>query len=379
MAIGNLFLGTGANKIGDVVLMRREGQQVSRVRVRQIANPRSQGQSEQRNYFAPVSKFYAPLAVVLEQSFEGLSKGRSYTAFLKRNINLARQQMFAAPKGAPFTPFPYQVSEGTLNPARLSVAEGGFMLSLDDDTVSTTLGALSSRIMDTYRIPSGAQVTIIKVDSVDGIYVPSYERFYLSAGSTEALPELMGGTGLVAATAAAVVIFSFFENNKWRRSTQFMVLNEATLAAVTGAANVAAAISSYGDGAAATPVSEVFLNGSNSVSNGSGVEISTEAGSVVRLVGIEQDETYYYGVTEDGAQYYITTLDDEAENFGKVMSPTGTGSAVNRPDAATRENTVAVPGIGGWSSSQAAAWSLFLLNEGLPIAVVERWQYNALG
>ena len=77
MAKGNLLLGTAGNSVGDVVMYRREGAQVSRVRVRKIKNPKTDAQSLQRAAFSPVAKFYSPLAVVLERSFEGLSKMKS--------------------------------------------------------------------------------------------------------------------------------------------------------------------------------------------------------------------------------------------------------------------------------------------------------------
>ena len=80
MAIGNLFLGAAKKTIGDIVLYRRNGVQQSRVRVRHIANPKTEAQALQRNYMAPVTKFYAPLAGVLEKSWEGLNRSESLSA-----------------------------------------------------------------------------------------------------------------------------------------------------------------------------------------------------------------------------------------------------------------------------------------------------------
>ena len=48
MAKGNLILGTASRSIGDVTMYRRNGQQVSRARVRNIGNPRTEGQAKQR-------------------------------------------------------------------------------------------------------------------------------------------------------------------------------------------------------------------------------------------------------------------------------------------------------------------------------------------
>ena len=62
MAKGNLLLGTAARSIGDVVMYRREGTQVSRIRIRQIKNPKTKAQCAQRAYMSAVVRFYQPLA-----------------------------------------------------------------------------------------------------------------------------------------------------------------------------------------------------------------------------------------------------------------------------------------------------------------------------
>ena len=74
MAKGNLLLGTAKNSVGDVVMYRREGSEITRVRVRNVKNPKTNAQSFQRAIMAPIAKFYSPLSVVLERSFEGLLK-----------------------------------------------------------------------------------------------------------------------------------------------------------------------------------------------------------------------------------------------------------------------------------------------------------------
>lgn len=114
MAKGNLFLGTAAKSVGDVVMYRREGSQVSRVRVRKIANPKTDAQCRQRSIMNAVVKFYQPLADVLARGWQGKSTAKSYAAFLKANATLARQNSWFLPKGSSFAAFPFQVSEGTL-------------------------------------------------------------------------------------------------------------------------------------------------------------------------------------------------------------------------------------------------------------------------
>lgn len=114
MAKGNLLLGTAKNSVGDVVMYRREGAQITRVRVRNVKNPKTDAQSFQRAIMAPIAKFYSPLSVVLERSFEGLSKAKSHNKFNQVNAGLARAGKWALPKGTGFFPMPYQLSKGTL-------------------------------------------------------------------------------------------------------------------------------------------------------------------------------------------------------------------------------------------------------------------------
>ena len=71
MATGNIFQGTAKGKLGDVVLTRRNGKQVSRVRVRTISNPRSFTQILQRVVIATTGKAYSLFSPLADHSFQG--------------------------------------------------------------------------------------------------------------------------------------------------------------------------------------------------------------------------------------------------------------------------------------------------------------------
>lgn len=366
MAKGNLFLGTATKKLGDVVMMRRDGEQISRVRVRTIANPKSDGQAAQRNYLAPVAKFYAPLASCLERSWEGKNRTKSYQAFLKANINLARQNGWSAVKGAPFTPFPYKVSEGTLNSAVVAWDQsmGGFTIGITA-SISSNMGALSQALISRYGLLEGDQVTVIAVNKGgDGGYSLGYHRFFINTSSTESFPSYITTRGgvIVISNAACAVIFSRYENNKWRRSTQYMVLATDVLATITGAANLAVAIKSYQKESSA-PTSDVYLNGSTGSGSAGSFAIQTKGGADVILEGIEINGTYYKGVDGNGNEYYIKCEMERSDAFGHVMSTTDV-AGVAPPQDATNDNMVVVPD--GWNEAKGTEWALFLLDNGVP-------------
>lgn len=278
----NVFLGSGSGSIGDVVSYRREGTQVSRMRVREIKNPRTYSQAEQRNFLAPVSKFYAPLAGALEQSFEGKSTAKSYAAFSSEAVKKARLNGWYLPKGTGFFPLPYKLSHGTIAPLPQAWQSGSEENSVDisipivgtqGDPIITIGNLVPSFVAAGYK--EGDQITVITVKrSADGSYVPSFTRFFLDSQSTVAIVDAFGGvSGTVVVgdpsfavsystdTVAAAIIVSRYENEKWRRSTQALMVDADTLALVTGETAKENAIASYMNGEY-VPVSEIYLNGS---------------------------------------------------------------------------------------------------------------------
>lgn len=264
MAKGNLLLGTAKNSVGDVVMYRREGAQITRVRVRNVKNPKTDAQSFQRAIMAAIAKFYSPLSVVLERSFEGLSKAKSHNKFNQVNANLARKNKWALPKGTGFFPLPYQLSQGTI-PAITVITNGDgevFTISISHvGEVATTVGQLSADFINAgYK--EGDIVTIFGVIQVNtnGVYFPVSIQFEVKADSTELLTSLTksgvsisvgeGGkwqvTEIDDKICACAVIVSRFDGNMWRRSTQSLVVRQSIITNVTSDAAVAAAIASYG-------------------------------------------------------------------------------------------------------------------------------------
>lgn len=96
MAKGNLFLGTGRGKVGDVVFYRKNGEQITRVRNRSIKNPDTEAQQIQRAVLASVSKAYQAGSAILDHSFEGCATGAEcQNRFQKLNIDWLRSAIKA--------------------------------------------------------------------------------------------------------------------------------------------------------------------------------------------------------------------------------------------------------------------------------------------
>ena len=264
MAKGNLLLGTAKNSVGDVVMYRREGAQITRVRVRNVKNPKTNAQSFQRAIMAPIAKFYSPLSVVLERSFEGLSKAKSHNKFNQVNANLARKNKWALPKGTGFFPLPYQLSQGTV-PAASYVVNGALAINFAGVTsATTTVGALSTLLI-AQGYKEGDVVTVIAITAVmvDGKLtsaVPHSYQFEVKADSAATLASVFGAAVTLdvqenqlvipvineVPVMAGAVIVSRFDGTMWRRSTQSLAVDSTITTAVTADAAVAAAIASYG-------------------------------------------------------------------------------------------------------------------------------------
>lgn len=369
MAKNNLFLGTASRSVGDVTMYRRNGTQVSRVRVRKVANPKSYNQALQRNFLAPVARFYAPLSSCLERSWQGLNRSDSYSAFLKKNVNLARTLGLYVEKGAPYQALPYQVSKGTLPPTEYSfdtTSRTLFWLS-GFDSNNPTLGQLSQLLVGEGYM-QGDQVTVIVfvskgTDYLENGVIPAFVRFFIDTASTQNLNTI--GNSLVrikpATTGASVnvsvgtptesgnecvggaIIISRFESGAWRRSTQSVVLNPTYLALFTGTSSKSDAIDSYRTSERDVQ-SDVYLNGSRVAASNQLVTVwlgdYTQSPSTgVLAVEIEPllvsqkigDDTVF-GIMYDGDFLPIRNVDSNHRTFGQYLQDPN-GWVVGSPSA----------------------------------------------
>lgn len=370
MAKNNLFLGTASRSVGDVTLYRRNGKQISRVRVREVANPKSYKQALQRCFFAPVARFYAPLAACLERSWEGKNKSESYSAFLKKNIELSRSMGIYVPKGAPYLAFPYMVSKGTLPVTAYSWDENetGLIWLQGYNPADNTLGSLSQRLISEGYL-NGDQVTIILFVSRTDDYlsegvIPMYVRFFLDPESTDSLDSITGsiiklrqfGTGAASRLdvtaqdglyiAGGAIIMSRFEGDQWRRSTQSVVCDGAYLELFTDAESKSSAVDSYRSRSAEVQ-SDIYLNGSRiegkrSVSES--YEVTDNLGGKHNVVGLGKGAIngvdFIVAVFDSGSSMFIQNNESESQWLAQWLqnnhindSTTNAWSAL--PDGAT--------------------------------------------
>lgn len=354
MATGNLFLGTARKSVGDVTMMRRNGQQVSRVRVRKIANPRSEAQSIQRMVFASVSRFYSPLAGCLEQSWQGLSKSASYSAYLKENLKIAREQHFAAARDGGFVPMPVKVSKGTMPVARYKYTGDipGFIIEgLGSESLNTTIGDVSKWFKDNYGLQDGDQVTFIwslfMPGSVDN-YTAEYARMFIDPSSTDAFT--LGSLAIEQPSGAwsfagpddnlvgFCVIFSRWDGSKWLRSTQYMAVAEPF--DYIGEDAQDELLPGWMADAANAPQSDVYLNGSGTDAATIGLKAVklTAAGAATDVIldVVGYGSAQFNGANafqvrcSDGNSYYLTTLNSRTAAY-KTMCPASGSTTIDPP------------------------------------------------
>lgn len=92
MARGNMLQGMARGKMGDVVFYRQNGEQLSRVRVRSIKNPKTNKQLAQRAVMSTVMQAYSAGKEIFDHSFQGLSVGQeNMSRFMSRNAKWLRQ------------------------------------------------------------------------------------------------------------------------------------------------------------------------------------------------------------------------------------------------------------------------------------------------
>lgn len=96
MAKGNLFLGTATGKLGDVVMYRRNGEQMSRPRIRHPRNPNTLAQQISRAVAASIQRLYSAGYAIYDHSFEGRKVGAgNQLDFLRSNMRILRRKVIA--------------------------------------------------------------------------------------------------------------------------------------------------------------------------------------------------------------------------------------------------------------------------------------------
>ena len=203
MARFNPFLGTQVGSVGDVVMYRRNGVQVQRVRIREVKNPRTEAQAKNRAVLATMGAAYSYMQGIVDHSFQNKnSKSANMQEFQRLNQGIARS-LDNAPafdaqnynynfKGeSVLRPNPYAISRGTLPSVQIvAPAEGafddGFQFTPAVGNVLFGSGAAQltyQQVADLFGVELGSQLTfcIISDDTFTG--VPSSENMPKSYGN----------------------------------------------------------------------------------------------------------------------------------------------------------------------------------------------------
>ena len=361
MATYNIFLGSGVRSVGDVTLMRRGGKQVARLRLRTIKNPRTEAQATQRNFVAPVMRFYGALRSVLKGSYQGLNTDASYNAFQRINIALARTNGWYLQKGAGFFPMPYQLSRGSISPVPYTWYNhsqgGGLKLSFATaGGAVTTIGNLSTWFtLNGYK--QGDVVTVIAVlMDDDGGYYPVSYQFYVNTSSSVTVTSLFGtdiavlvfgSDFLIVSNArtmvAGAVIVSRYQGRSWLRSTQSLSVSPVEVARLTSEEWREAAIASYMVGGSEGG-GGVYPGGDTQLFN-----VAARDGRALLFVG----EKFVAQLGTAGGGQYVQVKPDNLDDYYYIID---------------ESNNTLVPGSGGatdptqWSFNTAAPSDLTISN-----------------
>lgn len=97
MAKNNIFLGFGRGAVGDVVMYRAGGEQITRARNRSPKNPKTPLQLCQRVLIRTASQAYSVFAPLSDHAFQGFQQGTPcQSQFMKLNVAKMRDQINVA-------------------------------------------------------------------------------------------------------------------------------------------------------------------------------------------------------------------------------------------------------------------------------------------
>ena len=152
MAKGNMFIGNGSGKVGNLVVATRAGEQITRVYQPRVANPKSYSQMLQRAKFANAVKFYKKAVQnFFKFAFEDKKKAESdYNAFMRHNIMNSTLLIKGNVDDAYFPALGrWQMSSGSLpNPFSIEKTENyGFAFVDGSIKANATIGDISSTLI----------------------------------------------------------------------------------------------------------------------------------------------------------------------------------------------------------------------------------------
>lgn len=157
MSKGNLFVGNGRGKVGNIVLSTLHGEQVTKAYQPVVSNPKTYGQLQQRAKFANAVKFFQrAISNFFAFAYEDKRKTESdYNAFMRHNVKYScvvnRENYLDI--NFPALGNNWQLSQGSLTfPVSISFASyANIILNVNGETLGTTetatIGAISKLLV----------------------------------------------------------------------------------------------------------------------------------------------------------------------------------------------------------------------------------------
>lgn len=180
MSKGNMLLGQARGSVGDLTFFRRGGEQITRAKVTQVANPRTAAQLIQRMIFATAAVAYSRLKSICDHSFEGVQYGtKSQARFMSLNLKRLRANYvndpsdqplidliaYAAKGDAAYSGQGLIISRGSLPEVAVqSSGESGEFDGFGLTTLSPT--STIAQVLAALNAVAGDQITIVAMDDV---------------------------------------------------------------------------------------------------------------------------------------------------------------------------------------------------------------------
>lgn len=170
MAKGNMFIGNGSGKVGNLVVATRAGEQITRVYQPRVSNPKSYAQMLQRAKFANAVKFYKKAVQnFFKFAFEDKKKSESdYNAFMRHNVMNSSLLTKVNVDDAYFPALGrWKMSSGSLpNPFDIQKGEASGFSFINDGIIagSPNIGLISSSLIG-QGFNSGDIITFVLITS----------------------------------------------------------------------------------------------------------------------------------------------------------------------------------------------------------------------
>lgn len=179
MAKSNNFFGLRKGSTKNFTFSQLDGKQITKERVSEVKNPRSERQMRQRMLMTTIGAAYRFLKVIADHSFEGLTVGQkcmtefnrlNLNKFKKDSLNDAAKVAFNAWKDNLINPLPYIISRGSMDRLGYVVnAQNQIVISVKADAVAT-----AEQIYAALGIQKGDMITFVwvvgKSSLVQGVF-----------------------------------------------------------------------------------------------------------------------------------------------------------------------------------------------------------------